>query len=70
MLSSDKLFKTIPGKGTPQVKQKFYMFSLKNYIIHTSISAPFALVHRLKGKSIAMMSLAEYNAIQETLPTK
>jgi len=37
MLSYVELFKTIPGKGMHWLKQNFYIFPLKNYIIHTSI---------------------------------
>jgi antitoxin YefM len=39
----------------------------KRAIISSIFPEKMLVVHRHKGKSISMMSLAEYNALQETL---
>jgi len=41
--------------------------NLKENLDAVSDSAELLLVHRPKGKSIVMMSLNEYNGLQETL---
>jgi len=41
--------------------------NLKENLDAVTDNEEFLIVHRPKGKSIVMMSLAEYNAMQETL---